>query len=120
MGQAPTLRWPQLGGYDTVRGFSASRALGRELIVGNFELRHRLIGLRLPLADLATLQATVFMDAGAVRSHLGGSGLGLLSGGLGLRLNFVKFARALIRMEFAQTIQPSEGWDLTFGLGSFF
>lgn len=118
--QAPTNAQTSLGGYDSVRGFSADRAVGSESVRANLELRTRLGYVGLPVAERVSVQADVFLDSGLVRSHLGQSGLALVSVGAGLRFHFVKFSRGLFRIDYAQTLTPSEGGGINFSLGSFF
>jgi outer membrane protein assembly factor BamA len=77
--------------------------------------------------DQIALQGCLFIDMGvlvndsaAVHSELKNRSLGLLSAGLGLRLNFVRFAGAILRFDFARTISPDEGFGFSFGIGQFF
>ena len=119
----------QVGGYYNVRGYSDLRQFGRHLAVANFEYRPFLFGYRWSLfeADLMTVQAAFFSDVGSAwgNSSLTGERRAddlrpLWSAGLGLRINMVKFAGAILRLDFARTISPDEGLGFSFGIGQFF
>jgi hypothetical protein len=118
-----------LGGYDTARGFNSYRFLGSYLFNSTVEYRPYLWSDRFSFlgVDQIALQGCLFIDMGvlvndsaAVHSELKNRSLGLLSAGLGLRLNFVRFAGAILRFDFARTISPDEGFGFSFGIGQFF
>jgi outer membrane protein assembly factor BamA len=115
-----------LGGYDTVRGFNTYRFIGSYYVSTNIEYRPLLAVDRFSFFDLdqIALQGCVFVDAGYIwstpNSPQGGSSLGMLSAGVGLRINFVRFAGAIIRMDLARTVTPDEGFGFSFGVGQFF
>lgn len=116
MTQAPIAYQFHLGGYDSVRGFSTSRLIGTQYVYGNFEYRPNLITHRFDWSalDLITLQGCVFIDSGWM------AGIALLSAGLGVRLIPVKYSGTILRLDWAKTISPSEGVDLSFSIGQFF
>jgi outer membrane protein assembly factor BamA len=115
-----------LGGFDTVRGFSTTRFMGPYYLNANIEYRPLLAVTRISFLNLDQLavQGVLFTDLGYIwadgNSPLGGASLALASAGLGLRFNFVRFAGCIIRLDLAQTITPSEGMGLSFGVGQFF
>lgn len=116
-----------LGGYDTVRGFSTNRAVGEFYVNYNLEYRPYLFTARFPLIDRVVFQGCLFQDMGNMwnSSNLAATGrvnssIFLLSNGVGLRLNFLKFASAIVRLDVARTTVPDEGWGGGFGVGQFF
>jgi hypothetical protein len=115
-----------LGGFDTVRGFSNTRYIGPYYLNANLEYRPLLGVTRISFLSLDQLavQGALFTDAGYLwadgNAPLGGTSLGLLSAGVGLRFNFVRFAGCIIRLDLAQTLIPNEGLGFSFGVGQFF
>jgi len=127
MSKAPVPYLFHLGGFDTVRGFSTNRAVGRYYINDNLEYRPYLLRLFLPLLGEVVSQGNVFTDGGIMWSSSDlaetrqvSSSLALLSAGAGLRLNFLRFAGAIMRLDVAKTITPNEGWGVSLGVGQFF
>ena len=110
-----------LGGFDSVRGFSAFRSLGLYSGYGNLEYRPLLFHLRMSFLDIDHLivQGNVFTDAGVISAGSSES-QALWSTGLGLRVHLVKYAGALLRMDLARTLFPSEGYGLSVGVQQFF
>jgi outer membrane protein assembly factor BamA len=116
-----------LGGYDTVRGFSTNRAVGRYYVNNSLEYRPYLTRFSSDLTGELVFQGAVFQDVGqmwnsddlsrtrAVESHLF-----LLSQGVGLRVNIMRFAGAIGRLDIARTAIPDEGWGVSLGVGQFF
>ena len=127
MTSAPIPYLFRLGGYDTVRGFSTNRALGRYYAINSLEYRPYLTRFSLPLVGQTIVQGAVFEDGGMMwnsndlsQSAEVNSQRGLLSAGVGLRLNVLRFAGAIMRIDAAQTISPSEGFGISLGVGQFF
>ena len=109
-----------LGGFDTVRGYSAFRLISHAYSVVNLEFRPLLWSHRFgwePL-DWIVLQGCLFTDWGATLRQ--GTLSTLSSIGAGLRLNFVKYSGAIVRFDYAQTLAPNEGSGISFGIGQFF
>jgi len=109
-----------LGGYNTVRGYGTYRLIGPSFGVLNLEYRPYLWSYRsaLPFLDWVVFQGCVFTDWGAV---LGKGVLQTLgSVGVGLRMNFVKYAGSILRFDYAQTLSPNEGTGFSFSIGQFF
>jgi hypothetical protein len=118
-----------VGGYYNVRGYSDMRELGRDIAFTNLEWRPYLFRYRWQILDLdlMVVQGCIFTDAG---SAWGDSSLigqpqasefhPLWSAGVGLRINMVKFAGAIMRLDVAQTLSPNEGIGGSFGVGQFF
>jgi outer membrane protein assembly factor BamA len=109
----------RLGGFDTVRGFSTNRAVGLKYVNWSLEYRPLLFTTRLPLLDLAALQACFFTDGGIMQDHYG-ERRSLTSAGIGLRTNLAALVGAIVRFDLAKTITPSEGYGFSFALGQFF
>jgi outer membrane protein assembly factor BamA len=118
-----------VGGYHNVRGYSDMREFGRRMAFANVEYRPYLFSHRFELLnlDLMTIQGSLFSDVGSAwgDSALTGESAAdafrpLWSGGVGLRIKMVRFAAALLRLDFAQTISPAEGFGISFGIGQFF
>ncbi len=116
-----------LGGFDTVRGFSTNRVLGPYYLSNNLEYRPYLTRFYVPLIGEIVTQGCVFQDSGLMwnsfdlaQTSRTNSRLFLLSEGIGLRLNFLRFAGAIVRIDVARTITPDEGVGLSFGVGQFF
>ena len=118
MTSAPLPYQFRLGGFDTVRGFGANRGMGTAYWNGSVEFRPTLLAVKFPLLDLVVLQGCVFTDAGWIDTIQGG--LALFSAGVGVRFNFAQFASSIARFDLARAIEPSEGYDLSFGLSQFF
>lgn len=119
----------QVGGYYNVRGYADLREFGRHVAVANFEYRPFLFGYRWKLvdADLMAVQAAFFSDVGSAWGNASLTGekradeiRPLWSAGAGLRINMVKFAGAILRLDVARTISPDEGTGFSFGVGQFF
>lgn len=127
MSKAPIPYLFHLGGYDTVRGFSTTRTMGRYYVADSLEYRPYLFRFHLPILGEITTQGNVFTDGGlmwdsadlAVTRHVN-SDIFLLSAGTGVRLDFLRFAGCIVRMDLAKTITPNEGWGLSMGVGQFF
>jgi outer membrane protein assembly factor BamA len=73
------------------------------------------------------VQGCLFTDAGSAwgDSSLTGETQAaqfhmLWSAGAGLRINMVKFAGAILRLDWAQTLSPNEGVGFSLGIGQFF
>jgi outer membrane protein assembly factor BamA len=116
-----------LGGFDTVRGFSGMRAVGRYYVANNLEYRPYLTRIHPPLIGEVVVQGDVFQDFGMMwnssdlsQGRRVNSELTLLSEGVGIRLNFMRFAGAVGRLDVARTITPNEGWGVSLGVGQFF
>jgi len=127
MTSAPIPYLFRLGGYDTVRGFSTNRAIGRYYINDNLEYRPYLTRFPLPLIGEVVMQGNIFTDSAIMwnSSDLAqtrgvNSELTLLSVGTGVRFNFMRFAGAILRIDFARTVTPDEGWGASLGVGQFF
>ena len=112
----------RLGGYDTVRGFATDRFRGTLTSNASVEFRPKLWSHRYSFLDLdwVVLQGAVFADLGWIFDRQQQAGLGLVSAGGGLRLIFVRFSNAILRLDWARSVSPSEGWDFSFGVGQFF
>jgi outer membrane protein assembly factor BamA len=118
-----------VGGYYNVRGYSDMREFGRNMTFANFEWRPYLFEHRWKIlwADLMVVQGCIFSDAGSAWGDSSLTGQSqesdfhpLWSAGLGLRVNMVKFAGAIARLDWARTISPDEGIGFSFGVGQFF
>jgi outer membrane protein assembly factor BamA len=119
----------QVGGYYNIRGYVDLREFGRDVAFTNLEWRPFLGKYRWELLDLdlMVIQGCLFSDVG---SAWGDSSLTreaaaqnfhlLWSAGAGLRINMVKFAGAILRLDWAQTLSPAEGIGFSFGVGQFF
>jgi len=127
MTTAPVPYLFRLGGYDTVRGFSTNRAMGRYYINDSIEYRPYLARFKIPLAGETVLQGNLFTDGAVMwnstnlaQTRLVDSEISLLSVGAGVRFNFLRFAGAVVRIDFAKTVTPEEGWGSAIGVGQFF
>ena len=118
-----------VGGYYNVRGYSDMREFGRRTLIANVEYRPFIFSTHLNLfdVDLVAVQGCVFSDVGSAWGDASLTGETaaenfhpLWSAGGGLRVNFVKFAGAIVRLDLAQTINPNEGMGISFGVGQFF
>lgn len=118
----------RLGGFDTIRGFSTNRAIGRQYAANSLEFRPYLFRLETGLVGPVVAQGCVFQDVGFMHeaNSFTGSGLPqktdltLLSEGVGFRLNFLSFASAILRVDAAKAVIPNEGWDFSVATGQFF
>jgi|GEM_PF-3304994 len=119
----------QVGGYYNLRGYADMREVGHSLVVANLEYRPYLARHRWELLDLdlMVIQGCLFSDVGSAwaDSTLTGETQAqyfrpLWSVGTGLRINMVKFAGAIVRLDLAQTLIPNEGLGFSFGIGQFF
>jgi len=119
----------QVGGYTNVRGYIDNRQLGLYSTFANLEYRPKLFSTDIGLFDLgeAILQGCVFTDAGSAWGDSGLTGEAqnlqasfIWSAGVGIRLNFLHFAGAIMRLDVARTISPDEGSGFSFGVGQFF
>jgi outer membrane protein assembly factor BamA len=119
----------QVGGYYNIRGYSDMREFGRDVAFTNLEWRPYLFRHRWDLfdLDLMVVQGCLFTDAGSAwgDSSLTGETQAaqfhmLWSAGAGLRINMVKFAGAILRLDWAQTLSPNEGVGFSLGIGQFF
>jgi outer membrane protein assembly factor BamA len=110
-----------LGGLDSVRGFSNNRVLGNYYWSANVEYRPLIWVTRSSFfdIDMVAFQGCLFSDVGQMGGGVTGN-MFLASVGAGLRVNFVKFAGAILRFDFAKTLAPDEGTGFSFGLGQFF
>lgn len=127
MTKAPIPYLFRLGGYDSVRGFSTNRALGRYYINESLEYRPCLTRFKIPLVGETVLQGNLFTDGAVMwnstnlaQTRLVDSEISLLSVGAGVRFNFLRFAGAIVRIDFAKTVTPEEGWGSAIGVGQFF
>ena len=122
MAEAPLSYRFHLGGYDSVRGYSMYRMIGSHYIRTSLEYRPRLVTIPLPFFDLdrVVIQGCVFSDSGMMWNVLGSTQGSLTSAGAGIRLNFLRFAGAILRFDWAQTISPNEGIGFSFSAGQFF
>lgn len=127
MDYAPIPYLFHLGGYDTVRGYSTFRAVGRYYVNNNLEYRPYLMRFSLPLLGEIVTQGCLFQDFGEMwnstdltQTQRVNSRIALLSEGAGLRFNLMRFAGAIGRIDLARTIAPDEGWGLSLGVGQFF
>jgi outer membrane protein assembly factor BamA len=116
-----------LGGFDSTRGFSTYRAIGQMYVANSLEYRPYLTRFSIYFIDQIVVQGCLFQDFGVMwnssdyqTSNRLNSRLVLLSEGIGIRLNFLKFAGAIGRLDLAKTITPNEGWGFSFGVGQFF
>jgi outer membrane protein assembly factor BamA len=119
----------QVGGYYNVRGYSDYREFGRDVAFTNLEWRPYLARHRWELLDLdlMVVQGCLFTDFGSAWGDPSLTGESaaqnfhlLWSAGAGLRINMVKFAGAILRLDWAQTLSPNEGVGFSFGVGQFF
>jgi len=119
----------QVGGYYNVRGYADMREFGRRMAFTNLEYRPFIGSYRWQLfgIDLMAVQGCVFTDAGSAwgDSSLTGEAQAMIfrplwSAGVGLRVNMVKFAGTIMRLDWARTISPDEGIGFSFGVGQFF
>ncbi len=117
----------RLGGYDTVRGFSTNRAMGRYYVNNNFEYRPYLFRIVTPIIGDVIFQGCLFQDFGMMwnsddlaQTRRVNSHLLLLSHGFGIHLNFLHFSEAIVRFDVARTTIPEEGWGGAFGVGQLF
>lgn len=131
MSQAPPPYEYQVGGYSNLRGYANSRQTGPYIAVESIEYRPLIYKTRWsPLGidlDWVVLQGCIFSDAGSAWGDATLTGdpgsqefRPLWSAGAGVRLNFLHFAGAIMRLDFARTINPDEGWGVSFGVGQFF
>jgi outer membrane protein assembly factor BamA len=117
-----------LGGFDSVRGYTAYRRLGIADFYTNIEYRPLLFTTRIKFldTDLLVLQGNIFTDFGGIQSRTKDILAGntqfetLWSAGLGGRFFLVKYAGAIGRLDFARTISPNEGWAASLGVTQFF
>jgi len=127
MSSAPLAYQFHLGGFDTVRGFGSARMMGNLYANANLEFRPTLFQHRFSwsLLDWVVLQGCAFTDMGWMYNGLNSeltpvNHLALASAGLGIRMIFVKYSNAIIRLDWARTITPDEGLGFSFGIGQFF
>lgn len=128
MTSAPLPYQFQLGGLERIRGYSANRFFGTSSISTNVEFRPILYSANVPFFKFlgerglgqVVVQGAGFTDFGWIGSVQNSQYLGMVSMGAGLRIIFVNFARAILRVDVAQTISPNEGLGFSFGLGQFF
>jgi len=131
MDPAPAPYLYRLGGFDSVRGFATNRGIGRAYLNSNLEYRPYLFRFSPPILDELTgewiIQGVVFQDAAVmwnssspVDSTRMNDHLFLLSHGVGLRGNILKFANCVGRIDFAHATSPNEGWGVAIGVGQFF
>lgn len=132
MNPAPLAYQFRLGGFDSVRGFGMNRTFGLDVARANLEYRSTLFTYRIPFWDLdrVVFQSCFFTDAGATWNS---AGIDLVTGantqkdtrtlysaGVGLRAIFLHFASAIGRLDVAKALTPSEGYNVSFGIGQFF
>jgi len=124
---APSPYQPEVGGYYNLRGYIDSREVGPYNMYSSVEYRPLLMTTHLWIADLLVIQGCLFTDAGSAwgDTTLTGESANLhpnilWSAGLGLRFNFLHFAGAILRLDAARTINPDEGFGISFGVGQFF
>ena len=119
----------EVGGYYNVRGYVDLREFGRDVAFANFEWRPYLFRHRYDFLDLdlMVVQGCIFSDIGSAwgDSSLTGESAAsvqkiLWSAGAGLRIHWVRFAGAILRLDWAQTLSPNEGVGFSFGIGQFF
>ena len=118
----------RLGGYDTVRGFTTNRAIGRLYAANNLEFRPYLFRFESELTGQLILQGCLFQDFGYMRDANSFTGstasqkrdLVLLSEGVGIRFNVLRFSGAILRIDGAKAVVPDEGWDVSVTFGQFF
>ncbi len=131
MNTAPVAYQFNLGGFDSIRGFSANRAYGLMFARGNFEYRTTIWSPNSLLFGLgrSVWQGCLFSDVGAMGQLAVPDGYGtkrqagnllLHSVGLGIRATILQFAGAVFRMDLARAVTPNEGWGLSIGVGQFF
>jgi outer membrane protein assembly factor BamA len=127
MSRAPIPYLFRLGGYDTVRGFTTNRAIGRYYFDHTLEYRPYLTRLFLPLFGEAVIQGALFEDAAFMwdssdlsQTRRINSEISLFSAGFGIRINLLRFAGCILRLDAAKTLSPSEGWGGSLGVGQFF
>lgn len=107
-----------LGGFDTVRGFPDGEFRGPWKWNASFEFRPNLLDYQ----SLA-LQGVLFSDFGKIwgtRPVFNWRLDPVTSVGAGFRFIFPQFYRALIRLDFAQTLTPSRKWSIGLGGSQFF
>ncbi len=127
MSQTETPDLFRLGGYDSVRGFSTNRAVGRSYATSSLEFRPYLFRLSSDLTGELVFQGCVFQDAAIMWNanqfqgvSMQAANLPLLSEGAGLRMNILRFSGAIARIDAAKAVSPDEGWDVSIGVGQFF
>ena len=134
MSKAPLAYQFRLGGFESIRGFSANRAMGLEYLRSNWEFRSAIWGSRIKVFDIGKfiLQSCAFTDFGTMlrlsrinpsdaNSSVYQNGTLLMSSaGIGLRIIFLELSGASIRIDWAKTLTPKEGSNISFGVGQFF
>ncbi len=118
----------RLGGYDTIRGFTTNRAIGRFYAINSLEFRPYFFRVSSELIGQIVVQGCVFQDVGIMHdaNHFDAASASqakdftMLSEGVGLRLSALKFAGAVLRIDVAKAVVPNEGLDVSLGLGQFF
>lgn len=132
MTSAPVAYQYRLGGFDSVRGFAMNRIFGLDSLRANFEYRATILTWKIPVFDLGrmVLQGALFTDAGESWNSAGidsvtGANMQtgnrfLYSAGTGVRAILLHFANALVRLDVAKAVEPSEGYNVAFGVGQFF
>ena len=108
---------PSLGGTTGLRGYDTARFGGSWALLGNLELRQRIITISIDEENTMGLSLVLFGDAGQVADHLNECRWNRfhLDGGLGVRITLP--GGGTVRADFA--ISP-EGPGIQMGLGELF
>lgn len=108
---------PSLGGSSGLRGYSGTRFRGNWALLGNLELRQKIVSLSISENSKIDLSLVLFGDAGQVADHLDECRWNRfhLDGGLGLRLSLP--GAGTLRADFA--LSP-EGMGVQVELGELF
>ncbi|MCD4700295.1 MAG: BamA/TamA family outer membrane protein [Candidatus Aegiribacteria sp.] len=108
---------PSLGGGSGLRGYSDSRFGGNWSLLGNLELRQRIISLSIDEHNTMNFSLVLFGDAGQVADHLDETRWNRfhLDVGIGARISLP--GGGVLRVDFARS---PEGLGIQMGLGELF
>ncbi len=108
---------PSLGGSSGLRGYSDARFGGNWALLGNLELRKRIVSFSIDENNTMDLSLVLFGDAGQVADHLDECRWNRfhLDGGAGIRISLP--GGGTLRADFAMS---PEGLGIQMGLGELF
>ncbi|MCK4807170.1 MAG: hypothetical protein KAT09_05970 [Candidatus Aegiribacteria sp.] len=108
---------PSLGGSSGLRGYNDARFGGNWALLGNLELRQRIVSFAIDENNTMDLSLVLFGDAGQVADHLDDCRWNRfhLDGGVGARISLP--GGGSLRVDFAKS---PEGLGIQMGLGELF
>ncbi|NOQ23020.1 MAG: hypothetical protein GQ565_10300 [Candidatus Aegiribacteria sp.] len=108
---------PSLGGGSGLRGYNDARFGGNWTLLGNVELRQKIVSFSIDENNTIDFSLVLFGDAGQVADHLDECRWNRfrLDGGVGVRMSLP--GGGTLRVDFARS---SEGLGIQMGLGELF